>query len=244
MHYIGGKFYLRHKIAAVLYRHNPNVPFYEPFVGACNICTEVPFKELWLNDVSRDLIDMWRAACDGVFVPPERLSENEYWILQHSPSSPLRTFAGYACSFGGRWWGGYAREDTSDRNAANNRALYGKNSILEKVRKLEGKKVRWTAGDYSAIRPAESVVYCDPPYLGTKAPGEGGIFNHGRFWNYVRSLVLDYKNNVYISELQAPSDFVSIRHWPTQRMMRNDESNIIGERLFVHESQANGLEIK
>ena len=73
------------------------------------------------------------------------------------------------------------------------------------------------------------VVYCDPPYKNTG--GYGIEFNTDAFWEWARTR--DYP--VYVSEYQAPSDFVSICS-KEKRVMLNDKSLTAPrtENLFVH----------
>ena len=73
------------------------------------------------------------------------------------------------------------------------------------------------------------IVYCDPPYKNTK--GYGIKFDSDAFWEWARTR--DYP--VYVSEYQAPEDFVSI--WRKEkRAMLNSESPTAPrtEHLFVH----------
>ena len=73
------------------------------------------------------------------------------------------------------------------------------------------------------------VVYCDPPYKNTQ---DYGIkFDSDSFWEWSRTR--DYP--VYVSEYQAPDDFVSI--WSKEkRSILNDKSPTAPrtEHLFVH----------
>lgn len=79
------------------------------------------------------------------------------------------------------------------------------------------------------------VVYCDPPYKNTH--GYGIEFNTDSFWEWCRTR--DFP--VYVSEYQAPSDFVSV--WcKEKRVLLNRESLTAHrtENLFVHKRFANG----
>lgn len=73
------------------------------------------------------------------------------------------------------------------------------------------------------------VVYCDPPYKNT---ADYGIkFDSDSFWEWARTR--DYP--VYVSEYQAPSDFVSI--WNKEKRSLLNRTNITNprtENLFVH----------
>ena len=73
------------------------------------------------------------------------------------------------------------------------------------------------------------VVYCDPPYKNTH--GYGIEFNPDAFWEWARTR--DYP--VYVSEYQAPSDFVSI--WSKEKRVLLNSKSLTAprtENLFVH----------
>ena len=79
------------------------------------------------------------------------------------------------------------------------------------------------------------IVYCDPPYKTTQ---DYGIqFDTDAFWDWVRTR--NYP--VYVSEYQAPEDFVII--WSKEkRSLLNDKglSAPVVEHLFVHKRFADG----
>lgn len=73
------------------------------------------------------------------------------------------------------------------------------------------------------------VVYCDPPYKNTN--GYGIEFNSDAFWEWARTR--EYP--VYVSEYQAPSDFVSI--WRKEKRVLLSRESLTAprtEHLFVH----------
>ena len=78
------------------------------------------------------------------------------------------------------------------------------------------------------------VVYCDPPYKNTR--GYGILFDSDSFWGWARTR--DFP--VYVSEYQAPEDFISI--WSKEkRSIINSESPTAPrtEHIFVHKKFAN-----
>lgn len=78
------------------------------------------------------------------------------------------------------------------------------------------------------------VVYCDPPYKNTN--GYGIKFDSDAFWEWARTR--DYP--VYVSEYQAPDDFVSI--WSKEKRVLLDRESLSAprtEHLFVHNKFAN-----
>lgn len=98
-------------------------------------------------------------------------------------------------------------------------------SIVQQDEHIETSSISYA--DY-AYRDGD-VVYCDPPYKNTH--GYGIEFDSDAFWEWARTR--DYP--VYVSEYQAPSDFVSI--WSKEkRVLLNRESLTAPrtEKLFVH----------
>lgn len=87
-----------------------------------------------------------------------------------------------------------------------------------------------TSSDYREyVHEEGDVVYCDPPYAGTA--GYGREFDHEAFWQWCRTR--DFP--VYVSEYQAPEDFISI--WcKEKRQLFNHRvlsANAV-EHLFLH----------
>lgn len=78
------------------------------------------------------------------------------------------------------------------------------------------------------------VVYCDPPYQGTGAEYNTD-FDHDGFWEWVRTR--NYP--VYVSEYNAPEDFVSIWSKKKRRMACGGKSGYKGneatEHLYIHQ---------
>ena len=90
-----------------------------------------------------------------------------------------------------------------------------------------------TACSYSDIDiAADSVVYCDPPYIGTN--GYGVEFDHAAFYQWLRTA----ERPVYVSEYSMPPDFVSIADTAKTALLcsiKGRERKKVTERLYVHE---------
>ena len=108
---------------------------------------------------------------------------------------------------------------------------------LEKLQSLESlaqyPRPIVTACNYSDIDiAADSVVYCDPPYIATK--GYGVEFDHGAFYQWLRTA----ERPVYVSEYSMPPDFVSIADTAKTALLcsiKGRERKKVTERLYVHE---------
>lgn len=188
------------------------------------------FDVLICNDKQEYLIAMLNGIRQG-YELPEFVSEEQYkYIRQHKEEDKVLTgFVGFGCSFAGKFFGGYARNKEKT-----NYALQSKKSILKDILPL--KNTKFVCMDYQDVKlPDGCIVYCDPPYKGTTTGyGIKDTFDSERFWDYVR--LISKNHHVYISEQQAPEDFVSIWEKPFTRMMNSDKNNIFKatEKLFVH----------
>ena len=204
MRYVGGKSKIGTAIASQMLIRVPHYTYYvEPFVGAAN--TLILFKGPRIAcDINPYLIAMWQAVQQG-WVPPAELSENEYQHIKANQDDdpPLTAFAGFACSFGAKWFGGYAR------GTGRNYAAEGRRGILRKQPYLTD--VSFVCSDYHDLHiPDGSLVYCDPPYAGTQEYRQGG-FDSQEFWSWCSSL----SASVFVSEYVAPPMWNSI--WSKQK---------------------------
>lgn len=217
MQYLGGKSRIAKQICNVLEEwRTPNQLYIEPFIGGCSVFSLMKGpKEGY--DIHPDLISMWQAVQQG-WIPPDELSENEYQNLKRQTPSALRGFAGFACSFGGKWFGGYARQP------GHNYAKGGQRSIVRKASGLANCVIDRV--DYRKLQPIESLIYCDPPYNGTtKYSSE---FDSEEFWGVVRKWS-DMGNVVIVSEYEAPDDFLCIAELSPYKSMQKART----EKLFL-----------
>lgn len=113
MRYLGGKT----KIAAALAQElssylQPGMVYYEPFLGSAAVAERLarlhPDLDMVLSYASPDLMLLYKEMQAGR-VPPCVLSEDEYRAYRNAEPSAMRGFAGYGASFGGKFFGGYAR---------------------------------------------------------------------------------------------------------------------------------------
>ena len=180
------------------------------------------------SDSNKALITMYQALQDG-WLPPEEVSESLYteYKLKQDSADPLTAFIGIGCSFGGKWFGGYAR--SSDRNYCSN----ARNSLIKQLPKI--KDVLFKDRDYRNWIPYNCLVYCDPPYEGTT--GYKDKFDHVSFWDTMRAWSKD--NIVIISEYNAPADFKCVLEIPTRTDMRvAGKQEARTERLFRYKDSS------
>lgn len=105
---------------------------------------------------------------------------------------------------------------------------------LERLQSLQRLNI-----DYRDVPlPEDCVVYCDPPYANTEQYGiEISRFDSDAFWAWAR----DCKRPLFISEYNAPDDFVPIAEFAHRARASRNKNNAVTERLFVHKTQYDDL---
>ena len=228
MRYLGGKQRLGKTFAGfieALAELDGLSTYCEPFAGMVGVGRRVGLPTRIIRDVNPNVVALLRAVRDG-WDPPRSLTEDEYRALRDAPVSAARGFAGFACSFGGKWFGGYAR-DAKGKNFAAAQRRVG----LKLGADLKGADI--DCGPYWEAPPA-GITYCDPPYASATAYGGTGKFDHDRFWDWVRSR----EGIVLVSEYSAPDWARAVWAKPVKSTIKRDaaagcESNARVERLFI-----------
>lgn len=223
MQYNGGKHRLSKTICSIINGYSYTT-YIEPFLGGCNVAPRVSCKNKVLSDSNTALISMWKAAKNG-FIFPDTISEIEYknaYLLDDN--NPLKAFILIGCSFGGIWKGGYAR------GINGNYAKLAKSGIEKKINMLG--ECQLLNNSYSDINiPENSLIYCDPPYIGTRGYPATGAFNHDDFWNTCNSWAKE--SIVLVSECTIPD----VKHQIlfekiTRRTLGNETRPIAIEKLI------------
>lgn len=200
MMYQGGKAKLAGKVAGRMLGDIVRRGSYvEPFCGACSVALEVAkyCSDVRCSDANEWLIHLWN---DRSFVP-SRISEYDYEVLMNTlPMTSMTAFAGCFLSYSGSWFAGYARGRDRDffDEAQRSLSVYqaGLRDVVFECRDF----------DYDI---SDSVIYCDPPYAGTK---EYSVeFNRDAFIE--RVLRWSLNNVVYVSELWFEVGVV-VAEWP------------------------------
>lgn len=239
MRYVGGKYRYASDLAGVIRASVPRWcdTYLEPFVGGGGAFERIGalFPKRYASDVDPNVVILWRAVAAG-WLPPDTLTEQEYTALRHAEPSPLRSFAGFGCSFGGKWFGGFARGVCAPSQGAPRGAdadTYGADNAASSSRGVrraapifQGATVH--EGCFSWWHPAPgTVIYLDPPYAGTLGYASGA-FDHDLFWRtaerWTRSGCF-----VFVSEYASPSGWRDV--WARKKGSRALGSKV--ERLWV-----------
>lgn len=227
MQYFGGKAKVAKYIVPYLESvRKENQDYLEPFVGGGNIVSQMSGKR-YACDFNEYLIEMYKGVQQGYELPDE-LSEKQYHHVKDNKDEDkvLTAFVGFGCSFAGKWFGGYARN-----KIGHNYCKSAKNSLLKKMSTMQDVEFAWK--DYKTLKPKGMLIYCDPPYANTTKYTGVPNFDSLEFWNVMREW--SKHNDVYISEYEAPADFISVLDMPTKTSIRDKTENVIArvEKLFT-----------
>lgn len=238
MKYLGSKSRIAKEILPlILADRKEGQYFVEPFCGGCNVTVEVSGNRI-ANDYNQYLIAMFRGLLSGAAYP-EKINRELYNDVRACFRSGSDKYdigfigwVGFMASYNGRFFdGGYSGAVvTAEGNTRDYISEQIKNTMAQ-IPNLHG--VDFRTGDYKDLRlPDESIIYCDPPYKDTKGYTFG--LEHDEFWQWCRERVYD-GHKVYISEYQAPNDFIKIWERPLRNNMNPDKKAT--ERLFIYKGQ-------
>lgn len=179
----------------------------EPFVGGGNMIDKVPAEyNRFGYDLNPHAIFALRAIRDFAEELPESCTEEYYKEIKGSEPHPVNSWLRFVCGFGGIFDGTYAREKGSNSRTF---ASKGKRSAIKQQPNLKGVSLIWL--DYKNLNVYDSLIYCDPPYKGTKWYRACLVpkFNHEEFFDWCRSMKAK-GNSVFVSEYSAPEDFEEV----------------------------------
>jgi DNA adenine methylase len=213
LQYLGGKSKISKHLCAAINPIRAGREAWDAFCGGLSMSAELAKAgPVTSSDANPALISLYKALADGTFDPPTSVTEEQYKAGRALPDSdPMKAFLGFGCSFGGKWFGGYARsKDPTDARSTGKRtyASQCRNSLLDDVALL--RPAGWTVmccnfldiAPADVDDPAKLCLYLDPPYAGTEAYGAVAPFDHERFW--MRVLEWAQYTDVFISEYNAP----------------------------------------
>lgn len=238
MQYFGGKSRIGKQLASEISLHIDNRAYWEPFCGALSVIMHINASKRYASDIHVELISLWQAMQNG-WIPPTTVTEEEYNAAKSGyGDSHYRAFVGFGCSFGDKWFRGYARGNR-------NYPLAAHKSCLRKMTKCQD--VVFFRDNFDRNPPEQAmIIYCDPPYANTtnysiksQEYSTAKIWNAARFWGAAREWTQS-GHIVFVSERNAPNDFVSIWQANIQDKAQNNatgaQKKIVTEHLFVHKS--------
>lgn len=237
MHYLGGKTRIAKGILPlILSDRKEGQYFVEPFCGGCNVTDKVLGNRI-ANDYNQYLIAMFEGLVSGKKYP-EQIDRELYNDVRECFRSGSDKYdpgfigwVGFMASYRAKFFGGYSGDSVGNKSKPRYFIPEAIRNVMRQIPKLQG--VEFRSGDYKNLQiPDESIIYCDPPYTNTTGYSYG--LNHDEFWQWCRERVYE-GHKVYISEYQAPDDFIKIWEKPIQNCLSlNKEAT---EKLFIYKEQ-------
>jgi DNA adenine methylase len=232
---MGGKFRQAPHIAKAIAAHSQGYDrYHEPFLGGGNSAVAATryFCTVTAADLHEDLVLLWQAVLSG-WQPPDSISEAQYAEIKAARPSALRGFVGFGCSFGGKFFGGYARQK-KDAKHTGDICGAAKKGLLKKAAILRQSGVVVTRQNFlDYMPPSPTVVYCDPPYEGTTS--YTSMVDSAQFWRHCEFLAL-VGHRVFVSEYSVPDYIRAKVIWERQAalsLMRSSNTGKAVERLYL-----------
>lgn len=233
MRYLGSKGRHAKKLIGVMNLvRKPGQTFVEPFAGGFNLTTHAENPRI-AADINPYIVALFRAAQEG-WIPPEHVTPEQYAAIKNNKDSyppELVGFVGFGCSFGARFFGGYAR----DKKGEDCSPVPGRTSarVVAQASGLIG--VNILCCDYREIpTPPSSLIYCDPPYANTTGYSKTPTFDHGAFWSWCRDKKAE-GHTVFVSEYTAPDDMACVFEINTHTNFSSERKKALArtEKLFL-----------
>ena len=229
MVYMGSKNRIAKELIPIITQHlQPNQWYVEPFVGGANMIDKIEHPYKLGADNSKYLIALLEAVQNGQELP-EHITKDEYIAVKTNKDNYpdwYVGFVGFVSSFRAKFFGGYSGYYTTKTGIQRNYIKERINNILKQ--NLDG--IKLVCSSYDALDiPANSIIYCDPPYNGTTKYKDS--FDSDAFWQWCRDKAKE-GHTVYVSEYNAPEDFKCI--WEKQiNSNLGGTSKTATEKLFT-----------
>lgn len=230
--YSGGKARLGRQIYESICKHelehfgDDMSSYFEPFVGMGGVLQHFAKnnkqnRNLFACDKEKSIISFWRGIQNG-WKPKEITREVYFEIKKNKKEDADYAFAAFGCSFMGLKWCQFYKDQMI--RSINRITKQKYSTVMKNVVFIDD-------SSYINHEPHGMVIYCDPPYdkswFETKRDNLMG-FNIEQFWSTMR--IWSENNMVFISEIRAPSDFVSICSMTRHNTFNNSS---ITEHVFV-----------
>lgn len=229
MVYMGSKNRIAKELIPIITKDlKPNQWYVEPFVGGANMIDKIEHPYKLGADNNKYLIALLEAVQNGQELP-EHITKDEYIAVKTNKDNYpdwYVGFVGFVSSFRAKFFGGYSGYCTTKTGIQRNYIKERINNILKQ--NLDG--IKLVCSSYDALDiPANSIIYCDPPYNGTTKYKDS--FDSDAFWQWCRDKAKE-GHSVYVSEYNAPEDFKCI--WEKQiNSNLGGTSKTATEKLFT-----------
>ena len=224
MKYMGSKNRIAKEILPIILKdRKPGQCYVETMVGGGNLIDKVEGFRIGA-DLNPYVIEALKLIRDNPESLPDHVSEEMYQELKSKKElNGVTGWVAFSCSFGAKWFAGYAR------GGGRNHCAEAKRNALAQSPNL--KDCLFINSSYQLLDiPKNSIIYCDPPYEGTTKYKDG--FNHFEFWEWVRSKSRE-GHSVFVSEYKAPEDFICVWQKTLTTSFSTSESIKAVEKLFI-----------
>lgn len=240
MKYLGSKNKIVNEILPVMLNAYNGETFVDIFCGGCSIIEKVPktYRRI-ANDKQKYLIEMWKSLTNGKTFP-KRIEKSLYDKIRdcaygrnNNFEDDLIGWVGFMASFNGRFVdAGYSGHNVLGKNGKTRDYITeNMNNTLKQIDNLKG--VEWYSGDYfDCPFPSESLIYCDPPYYGTKQYLTSKDFDYEKFYDWCREMK-EKGHTVFVSEYQMPEDFKCVWQKEVTNAMNPTITKKPIEKLFT-----------
>lgn len=240
---MGSKSRIAKRIVPIIQKYiddNDTDKYYEPFVGGANVIDKIRSSNKFASDLNPYLIALLKYVQSGGVLYDEVPKELYDQAREQFRTGNISDFEdwqigniGFVASYNGRWFdGGYAKPGYEKTKTGLRYRDYYKEAaanLMEQAPNLKG--IIFTTCDYKDAHPTGCVVYCDPPYAGTKQYANAYKFDYDAFWNKMREW--SKENIVIVSEQNAPDDWTSIWESDVSRSINANDKRCATEKLFV-----------
>ena len=242
MKYMGSKSRIAKYIVPILQKYidDNNIKKYvEPFVGGANVIDKIRCDEKYGSDYNKYLIALLQRVRNKEPLLDEVSRELYSDVRANKDSDKYEDWfvgnVGFIASYNGRWFdGGYAQAGYEKTKAGERFRDYyqeARRNILKQTDNIQD--TVFIHKDYRDWKDLNNcLIYCDPPYQGTKQYDNAKNFNYEEFWNIIREWS---KNNiVLVSEQNAPDDFKCIWEQEVSRSIKATDKSKSVEKLFIY----------
>lgn len=237
MKYMGSKNRIAKDIIPIMIKDRKKDQwFVDMFCGGCHIIQNIDGRRI-ANDKNKYLIAMWKGLQENR-ERPKTISKELYSKARTEYNNGtniefddfLIGWIGWMGSYNGRFFdGGYSGHCVGKTK---------RDYISEQIRntekqlnKIQG--IDFRSCDYTELEiPNKSIVYCDIPYKDTKQYATSKGFDHVLFWDWCRDMT-KIGNQVFISEYQAPDDFICVWQKEVTNSMNQTKTYKPIEKLFI-----------
>lgn len=179
------------------------------------------------SDFNLSLISLYSSIRNG-WDPPTETTVEQYHLAKTLPDTdPLKAFHGFGCSFGGKWFGGYAK-------GFNGPLTYPQLAARNSKRSVAAVNGEISHVDFLSVTPGPTyrLIYCDPPYAGTTSYAALGSFDYNKFLDRVK----DWSNytDVFVSEYEFPLGQVIWSHKAKTTLAALTATNKLREERLYH----------